>query len=370
VPTSATQGTIDPFAFFKPTLAVSANERKRLAGGEAFARALPAEDREIAIFAAVPVNADADRFIEWVREIAALKQSSYVLAIRRFSDSPRLEDLDGLSLDEEDLQGIRRCRPGDCALKLGADEMASLQRVAVDAGPLWRSRLQDAFRRVVLRRVQTYLEAGHPALPGLADGHATASLQEGFSSVLRHSLLITQQLPEFADYLGRYPRASLPQVESFLYWSKERLASKPTVSVTHVAILRADRESEVDVLVAGKQVFATHYLTGSLNLTVLVHGPGDASHYLAYLHRSQVDVLGGFFGGLTRSIVERRVKSESLKVLLGLRQRLESGSPPRRPSNRLVGCFKPARRAFRHPYTKEEYRHDQPRTQGTGSRGA
>ena len=311
---STAQVIVDPFAFFRPSLVVTVGERQRLDRGEVLVRVLPAEHRELAVFAAVSVKADADRLVEWVRNIAALKQSSYVLAIRRFSDPPCLEDLDDLSLDEQDLQDVRQCRPRDCALKLGAEEMMLLQRAALDAGPLWRSRLQDAFRLVVLHRVQAYLGAGQSALPDSADGHAPASLQAGFSGILTHSLPVTQNLPAFSDYLGRYPDAPMPDVESFLYWSKERFAGKAVVSVTHVAILRAAPETGLDVLVAGKQVFATHYMTGSLNLTALLHGPGEAPHYVAYFNRSQVDVLGGFFGGLARHIMEGRVKSESSKL--------------------------------------------------------
>ena len=41
----------------------------------------------------------------------------------------------------------------------------------------------------------------------------------------------------------------------------------------------------------------------------------------------EVGVFGGLFGGLTRVFMERRLKKEASTVLLGLRQRLESGAP-------------------------------------------
>jgi hypothetical protein len=46
------------------------------------------------------------------------------------------------------------------------------------------------------------------------------------------------------------------------------------------------------------------------------------------LNRSDVDVVGGFFGGLVRLIVEGRVKDEASEVLEGLRERLQRGDPP------------------------------------------
>jgi hypothetical protein len=68
-------------------------------------------------------------------------------------------------------------------------------------------------------------------------------------------------------------------------------------------------------------------MNGSLALTAIVGEPGSYN-YLAYLNRSDVDVVRGFFGGVVRLIVERRLKTEASDVLQGLRDRLERGDPP------------------------------------------
>jgi hypothetical protein len=149
-----------------------------------------------------------------------------------------------------------------------------------------------------------------------------------FSSIVQRSVGLTERLPAFAKYLDRYPQVSMPEVESFIYWSKERLGGKPVISVTHVSILRAGGDAALpDALVAGKQIFASHYMNGALALTAIVGGSPGSHHYLAYLNRSEIDVLGGFFGGLVRWLVERRLKTEASDVLQGLRRRLESGMP-------------------------------------------
>ena len=304
----------DPFAFFRPSVVVSVEDRRRLDEGESVARVLPGQDREVAIFATVPVDADGDRLIAWVRNIAELKKSSFVLAIGRFSDPPRLEDLSGLALDDHDLGDISECRPTDCGLKLTAAEITQLQG-AIAGRTNWKPVLQDAFRRVVLQRVEGYLAHGlqSPAV---------------FSSIMRESACLTERLPAFANYLDRYPQVSMPEVESFIYWSKERFGGKPVISVTHVSMLSGAGAALPDALVAGKQIFATHYMNGALALTAIVGGGPGSPRYLAYLNRSEVDVLGGFFGGLVRWLVERRLKAEASEVLQGLRRRLESGPPP------------------------------------------
>ena len=317
----------DPFAFFRPAVTISPADRERLDKGAALVRVLPARDGEVAIFAAVRGEVNAERLIAWVRDIAQLKKSSIVLAIGRFSNPPRIEDLDSLTLDDEDLQDIRQCRPGDCDLKLGSSEMIRLQQAISGVQGDWRPVLQQAFRRLLLERVQMYLAAGHAGLPPYEDHRQPVSLEAAFSAIVQRSPYLTERLPRVVDYLNHYPDVSMPDVESFLYWSKEQFGGKPIVSATHVSIVRPSEESVPEVLVAGKEIFATHYTTGSLNLTMMMRGNAGSANYVVYLNRSQVDVVSGFFGGLARMIIERRVKAEAVDVLQGLRRRLESGEP-------------------------------------------
>jgi uncharacterized protein with PIN domain len=75
-------------------------------------------------------------------------------------------------------------------------------------------------------------------------------------------------------------------------------------------------------------VFATHYIDASLSVTAIVGDRSTAQRYMAYLNRSDVDVLGGFWGGMVRRVLERRLRSEAPAILQTLRRRLESGDPP------------------------------------------
>jgi hypothetical protein len=62
---------------------------------------------------------------------------------------------------------------------------------------------------------------------------------------------------------------------------------------------------------------------------MLLRGRPGGPNYLVYLNRSDIDVISGVFGGLARTIIERRVRNEAGEVLEGLRTRLQSGPPPR-----------------------------------------
>ena len=320
-----TMASADPFAFFQPSATFTADERTQLDRGQPIARVLPGKDLEVAVLAAVPVNIDANRLVAWMRRIEELKKSAYVLAIGRFSDPPRIEDLAGLALDDEELSEIRTCRPGSCGLKLSASEMTQLQKAATGAEGGWKPAVQDAFRGVLLKRVQAYLTNGDVAAYDDQQRHVWPATR--FASILDHSVFLTQRLPRLAEHLRDYPLTVAPGVESFVYWSKERLASKAIISITHVTLVRSHDPGLPEVLVAAKEIFSTHYVNASLGVTALMRGDPGGSSYLVYVNRSEVDVLHGVFGGLIRWFMQRRLKGEAANVLQGLRRRLESGEP-------------------------------------------
>ena len=322
------QPSSDPFAFFKPDVTLSAGDRQAVDRGEARVRTLAHGDRDVAVFGITAIKIDADRLIAWVREIARMKESPAVLAVGRFSDPPRVEDLNRLDLDVDDLTQIQGCRPGDCELKLAAAEMAALQKEISGPASAWRPRVQQAFRRMIVERVLAYQAKGMEGLGAYADKHPPRLAKDAFAALLAQSKSLKTGLPEVAATLQGPPHG-LPGVESFFYWSKERFAGKPVISVSHIRIVRPTAPNAPAVIVIGKQLFATHYINSSLSLTSLVVGPTGGHNYLAYLNRSEVDVIGGVFGGLARMIIQRRIGSEAGELLMALRKRLERGDPPK-----------------------------------------
>lgn len=317
----------DPFAFFAPSVVVTERDRRHLTNGDPVSHSIPAPKGQVAIFAAVPVSATGDRLAAWTRAISRLKKSDQVPISRRFSDPPRLDDLDGLVFDDDTLDDVRSCRMNDCHVKLTEMEIEHLQAVIAAAGKGWRPALQDALRLAVIARVDAYRASGQLGIPPVSDGSRPVSLHEHFAGLLRASEFLIQHQPDLAFYLGRYPEPPRCALESFLYWSREEIGQTPSYTVTHVAIVRGDGLSAPEVVVIGKQVFATRYTSGSLAVTAMMRD-ADGRRYLVYVNRTDVDIMEGSFGGLVRWFAERRLKSEVPGVLNGVRKRLESGDPP------------------------------------------
>ena len=318
----------DPFAFLAPWVVVSEADRARLDRDDVLARTLPGRDGQLAVFVATRLDAPPDALVAWTRAIAELKRSRFVLAVGRFSDPPALSDLDDLMLDDRDLDAIRRCVPGDCGLKLSAPDIESLTGAVAAAGAEWRDAAQREFRRLLVERVRLYAAGGLAALPPAAHRRQPRRIDDALSAIVTQSPYLTR-LANVTAWLQEYPHAD-SAVESFFYWSKEYYGEgKPVISLTHAGIVRPESDHRLPaVLVAGKQIFATHYVEAGLGLTMVLRDAANGEPYLVYLNRTELDLLKGFFGGFARGVLERRLRSQAPQIVRGLRARLESGAPP------------------------------------------
>ena len=319
----------DPFAFLQPSVSLTSAERRALDRGEPVVTMLDADDRELAVFAATKVgpHVTPDRTIAWMRQIEQLRKGRYVVAAGRFSSTPRLDDLAGLTLDDVDLEDIRICRPGRCGLKLSSTEITRLRQVVATSGARWKEAVQAAFREMVLARVLAFSRGGHAALDAIHDRKEPQSSAVAFARLLEHSPFLQHTAPDVAQQLAIGSAAPVPGSESLVYWAKERFDTKAVISATSVTLLQSDGTTRPDVLMIGVQVFATHYLDATLSVIALVRDERTARTYFVYVHRSDVDVLGGCWGPLARVLIETRIAREAPAILGDVSARLSRVVP-------------------------------------------
>jgi hypothetical protein len=319
----------DPFAFMLPATGLEAADRARLDAGDTLIKVLPVENPELAVFGATRIEIDANRLVAWVRQVQDLYKGSYMPMIGRFSLTPHIEDLAGLVVDDQDLEDIRRCRPGDCGVKLSAREIETLQQAIAAAGAEWKPAAQAAFRRVVLVRAQHFLAHGYCENEVYDDHETPVQPEAEFIALTRRFVPVSRALGALAPYLMRRPRLEERDVESFLYWSKDTLGRKATISVTHLSIVRSEDPGLPEAFVIARQVFASHYVTGAFGIIAITRAAPGRPRYLLYLNRSRVDVLDGRLASFVRHVIERRIRAEAPASLQALRRRLEGGEPPR-----------------------------------------
>jgi hypothetical protein len=219
---------------------------------------------------------------------------------------------------------------------LSAGDIESLTAVLATAGADWHAAAQREFRRLLVQRVAKYQAGGLASLASPADRNKPRKPDEALSAIVAQSPYLAR-LPQVIAWLKDYPHAD-SSVESFFYWSKEHYGDgKPVISITHVGIVRPASDHRLPaILVAGKQIFATHYLEGGLGVTMVLRDSTNGTPYLTYVNRSQVDMLRGFFGAFVRGVLEDRVEREAPLIVRGLRARLESGNPPGEVSDPFV----------------------------------
>jgi hypothetical protein len=282
----------------------------------------------VAVFVGGTVGVGGDEFAAAVRDIETLRKGPRRI-VRRLSQPPVLRDLEDLRLEEGELEDVLDCEPGSCGLKLSTAEIDRLQQAARAAGDGWREAVQSGFRAAMLQRVRLYLDGGLAALAPSADHSEPISLAETFSGLRRRSPFL-RHAPAIVARLDASPAGPPPGPDSFIYWTKDVVRSRPVVTFTHVMIVRRPGtpiRPAPDVVVVSRQIAATHYLNGSLAVTVLV--PGSGRSYMGYLNRSSVDGLSGMLGGLKRAIVERRLRSEAKEMLDAIRARLGASTRAR-----------------------------------------
>jgi hypothetical protein len=319
----ATAEAPSPFAFLAPSLTLSRSDLRALEAGAAISSTLDAGRGEVAVFVGGAVGTGGDEFAAAVRDIETLRKGPRRI-VRRLSQPPVAGDFRDLRLEEGELEDVLDCEPGSCGLKLSSAEIGRLQQAARAAGDGWREAVQAGFRAAILQRVRLYLDGGLAALAPYDDHRDPVSLAETFS-VLRQRAPFLRNAPAIVARLDASPAGPPPGPDSFIYWTQDLVRSRPVVTVTHVMIFGRPAtpvRPAPDVVVVSRQIAATHYLNGSLALTVLVSGEGR--RYMGYLNRSSVDGLSGVLGGLKRAIVERRLRSEAKEMLDAIRARLDA----------------------------------------------
>jgi len=84
------------------------------------------DQREVAAFAAVRVNARPEQLAAQFRDIVRWKKGDSVPEIGKFNDIPLIADLAGLNIEPEDIKSLKKCKPGSCGIKLSANSMDRL----------------------------------------------------------------------------------------------------------------------------------------------------------------------------------------------------------------------------------------------------
>jgi len=101
--------------YFRDYVGLSDGQIKAIRGGKPVATTLRSRTpAEIFVFGAVYVNVSPDAYVDFSTNFDQLEKMSGYVAIRKGGIPPQFDDLRGFTFDQDDINALRKCKPGDC----------------------------------------------------------------------------------------------------------------------------------------------------------------------------------------------------------------------------------------------------------------
>src|ERR1700757_4349875 len=142
----------EPYKFFREFAGLNEAQIAAIRSGKAVARVVesPIPD-EVYVFGSVYVEATPESYLKLASDIDALRKLRGYLAIQSFSDPPQLSDLEGFTLDEQDITELKNCKPGHFQLQLPIEAIEDFQQSINWSAPDVAVQVNRMARRLALQ---------------------------------------------------------------------------------------------------------------------------------------------------------------------------------------------------------------------------
>ena len=281
--------------------------------------------QEIAVLAAVRIHASTEFFLRMINDIEGFRSGWGTT--KRISDPPVAEDFEPLIWPESDFAALRKCRVGECDLKLGEAGINRLQESVDWESPDAGEDARALLRGLAFQFVSEYHSGGNAALGEVRDKKRPTLLSKEFSEIVAHSPYLATGAPELREYLLRYPEARPARATDFLYWTLDEVTfPTPTLRITHVTIQPLAEGENASTLIASKHIYFSRLFHTGLDILALVRdeGRGDESWFYAVaISRVRTDTLSGLFGRLIRDEASKTVRDAARKYVELLKEAIE-----------------------------------------------
>lgn len=299
------------------------------------------ENLEASVVTAVRIATPHERTLTYFHQLVSYVDGQVTTGYGTFRRPPAETDLSALTFDSAELADLRDCQPALCSMRVGAVAPADIAQ-AVDWNASDASaQAQTWGRRALAAYAAGYLSRGTAALK-MYDEQATAvDLQAHWRAIFERSTALPSLAPALHTYLSMFPAAAPPpEAADVLYWDRQRYTGfKPIIGITHEITWR-DTSRPDRIIVAQRQVFASHYLYGSLATTLIqqdTSGQVPVS-YVVYFNRSRGDLLKGaqttpatgfrarvanLGAALQRRVGEQLIKDSAERLLSSMKEALE-----------------------------------------------
>ena len=315
----------EPYKFYREVAGLNEEQIAAIRSGKAVAKVIesPTPD-EVYVFGSVYVEATPESYLKFASDIDALRKLPSYLAIQSFSDPPQLSDLEGFTLDEQDMKDLKNCKPGHCQLQLPTEAMEDFQQSIDWSAPDVADRVNRRAQQLALQALQEYMQGGNTALGAYRDKKHPAAVAETFASLIGRFEALPVYLPELNEYLLDYPKAKSDNVQAGFYWEKVNFGLKPTFRMVQRIVYRGAIEKEPAYAMAEKQIYASHYFQTALDLTVCVKDVQRPGFHIITVKGSKQAGLTGLKGSIVRKVAVDKTRSSLERVLVTIKHKLES----------------------------------------------
>lgn len=287
--------------------------------GEIVTRLLAATDKgEIAAFGILRASSTADVFERLARDPMRYHAMEGIEQMGMLSDPAGSADVAKLVFPKQDIDALKKCRPGSCDVKLTDDALERIAKIdwsAKDAN----TRAEAACKQMIVDLATAYRGGGLKALGTMVDKKEPKSRAAEFHRLLKNSPYLYKYIPSFHAYIENYPAAKFKGATTQLYWMKDTFSPKPVISVCASSVARV----QGSVLIGCRQLTATHFFNAGLDITWGVPAEGGPGLYIVDIYRVRIDPPTGMLAGPAMKRVENGISEGVGKSLAGIRARLK-----------------------------------------------
>jgi len=317
--------------YLKDYIRLSDDQIKAIHSGKAVTKALHSRTpAEVFLFGIVYLHATPETYVHFATDFDRLRKTDGYLAIGTFSTPPVFADLNGFTLDRDDINSLRKCKPRNCQVQMPESSMLNIRQSIDWSAANSAEQVNQVLQREALERLDAYQRDGNVALGTYNDKQHPTDVAAQFRYMLTYSRILPAHLPDFYNHLLSFPNQKPSNVDdSIYYWANVKFGLKPTLRIVHLITMRGNIGGDPAYVIAEKQLYASHYFQTALDLTFCISdtsGPEQRGFYLIKVMGSEQEGLTGFKGSIVRRVAVNRSLAALQKSLEEMKSTMEDTS--------------------------------------------
>ena len=317
----------DPARTLSETFQFSSEDVAQAASGQPIAKLLqPSARDELAVAGAIRLDGDSRRLVAWVRDIAAFRKAAELGHASVVQPPISEASFSGFTADPRDVSALQACTKGSCDVRLSESALQQLQTSIHWETSQAGNEATKFLRATLAGYLQAYLSGGDAALGTYQNRKEPRAAADDFRTLLAGATNLKVMVPEFAQYLEKYPNANLPGVDQVFYWTMVTDGADPIFSLHHLVVYP---RAEGDMLIADKTIYASRSIDAGILVLSMQRAGDGRGFYVIGAARIKSSKLSGVAARVLRSRIEKETLEGIQTYLAWIRDSL--ALPPAMP---------------------------------------